>query len=64
VKNLASPFLIRDECGNFDTFDDYKSALDSAKAAAKEGAPVTIYAAQIDIVPTKKYRIVKYGETT
>jgi hypothetical protein len=62
MKTLAAPFLIRDECGNFEEFDDYESALSSAKSAAEEGALVTLYAAQIDIVPTKRYRIVKYGD--
>ena len=63
VKNIAKPFLIRDECGNVEEFDDYESALNNAKECANEGASMTLYAAQFDIVPTKKYRVIKYGAT-
>ena len=64
MKNIAKPFLIRDECGSVEEFDDYDSALNSAKECAKEGSWMTLYAAQIDVVPTKKYRIIKYGEAS
>ena len=60
MKNIAKPFLIRDECGSVEEFDDYESALANAKECANEGASMTLYAAQLDIVPTKKYRIIKY----
>lgn len=62
MKNIAKPFLIRDEFGNVEEFDDYESALINAKECANEGVSMTLYAARIDIVPTKKHRLIKYGE--
>lgn len=60
MKNIAKPFLIRDELGNTEEFDDYDSAIRDAQEAAGEGAKVTLYAAQLDFVPMKKYRTIKY----
>lgn len=41
----------------------FRVVLEAHKEAAGEGAKVTLYAAQLDFVPMKKYRTIKYELT-